>query len=66
MTRAREGERNAIVFWAGCRFGKMVAEGLIGEQEAGALLVEAAMRAGLNSKEATKTVLSAFKQGARR
>ena len=66
VTRAREGERNAIVFWAGCRFGEMVAERLIGEQEAGGLLVEAAMCAGLISKEAIATVRSAFRQGARR
>jgi hypothetical protein len=62
---ANEGNRNGITFWAACRCAGMVADGLITEQDAAALLVEAATRTGLSAKEASITVRSAFKTRAR-
>jgi hypothetical protein len=62
VCNAPEGNRNGLTFWAACKCGELVAEGLIGPQEAGALLVEAARRSGLSAREATTTVLSAFRR----
>src|SRR5215831_3480957 len=42
VATAHEGERNAITYWASCRFGEMVATGLISTREAEALIIDAA------------------------
>jgi hypothetical protein len=55
---AREGERNAALFWGSCRFGEMIREGLLTESTAIAILVEAAARAGLPHDEADRTARS--------
>jgi len=54
----REGERNSGIFWAACRAGSLVAEGLISAGFAEALIVEAATRTGVDLAEARRTVLS--------
>ena len=58
---AREGERNCVVFWAGCRFAELVREGAIAESAAIAIIIEAAGRAGLHLDEARRTAASAFR-----
>lgn len=60
---APEGQRNASLFWAGCRVGEMIARGELSQPHAEALLLEAASRAALDHIEAGKTISSAFKQG---
>jgi hypothetical protein len=52
VVNSTEGERNAVLFWAGCRFGELVRDGVLPDREALALLVRAAARAGLDRKEA--------------
>jgi Bifunctional DNA primase/polymerase, N-terminal len=55
VASAREGERNNLTFWAACRAGEMVRSGLLGAEDAAALIGEAATRAGLSRPEAERT-----------
>jgi hypothetical protein len=60
VANAREGERNATLFWAACRMGELIATNAISVATASDLLVEAASRTGLSILEARRTVRSAF------
>lgn len=60
---APPGNRNLILFWAACRVGGMVNQGIIPSEAATALLVEAGQQAGLSSREAYTTAISGIRQG---
>jgi hypothetical protein len=60
---ATEGERNSLTFWAACRAGEMVAEGLLSADTAVAVIAEAATRCGLLRAEAEKTARSGVSAG---
>ncbi len=57
LREAREGERNAVIFWAACRMGEFVRGGVMGEAEAEQLIFSH-FPAGVNPTEAkaVKTV----------
>jgi hypothetical protein len=57
---ANQGERNHIVYWGACRLAEMAADSLLSHDEAIAIAVEAASRAGLPHTEARRTAQSAF------
>ncbi len=59
---ARAGERNQRLHWAACRAAEMAARGEIGRQDAEAVLVEAAARAGLPYPEAKATITGAMRR----
>ncbi|MCS7325454.1 MAG: primase C-terminal domain-containing protein, partial [Thermoflexales bacterium] len=59
---APEGERNSRLFWAACR----VAERGLALADAEALLLPAALAAGLSEREARATIRSAYKQPVRK
>ncbi len=59
---APEGNRNRVLFWASCRVGALVAQGLIGAGDALALLIEAGRQAGLSNYEATATAKSGLRR----
>jgi hypothetical protein len=59
---ASEGERNAKTFWGACRLAEMTREGFLHRNEAIAVAVEAASRAGLPRQEALRTTQSAFRK----
>jgi len=61
VSTARQGERNALAFWGACRLAEMVGTGLLGESDALALIVEAAMAAGLPREEAIATARSGMR-----
>src|SRR5262249_25070050 len=61
VATAHEGERNDIAYWASCRFSEMVATGLISTREAEALIIDAAMAAGLPRGEAIATARSGLR-----
>jgi hypothetical protein len=61
VVTASEGERNHVTFWAACRFAELVDQGVVGRDDAIALVTEAAARAGLPHHEARRTALSAFR-----
>jgi hypothetical protein len=63
VATARLGERNRLTFWAACRAGEMVSSGLLGDEAAAAIIVEAASRAGLSLAEAQRTVRSGLRAG---
>jgi hypothetical protein len=65
VATAHEGERNAIAFWGACRFAEMVATGLISETDAIALIIDAAMAAGLPRGEAAATARSGLRTAGR-
>jgi hypothetical protein len=65
VATAHEGERNAIAFWGACRFAEMVATGLISETNAMALIIDAAMAAGLPRGEAIATARSGLQTAGR-
>jgi hypothetical protein len=60
VASAREGERNALTFWAACRAGEMVASGLLDADSAAAVIAEAAICAGLPRSEAERTARSDY------
>jgi hypothetical protein len=60
VSTAREGTRNARLFWSSCRLSERVRAGEIGQREAEALLLDAARVAGLPVLEAQRTIASAF------
>ena len=57
------GNRNRILFWAACRIGGLVKQGLLREEAACVLLLEAGQHAGLAQREALATSLSGLRQG---
>jgi hypothetical protein len=57
---AREGERNHLTFWGACRLAEMVAQSALDRDDAIAIVIEAASRAGLPRREAMRTAQSAF------
>jgi hypothetical protein len=65
VSTARQGERNALAFWGACRLAEMVGTGLLGEGEATALVVEAAMVAGLPRTEAIAAARSGLRRAGR-
>ncbi len=62
VANAREGERNQITFWAACRLNEMVRENLITQGLADDLLLQSALRCGLNGMEIIRTAKSAAKR----
>src|SRR5262249_5491186 len=58
---ALPGERNCLTFWAGCRAGEMVASRLLSVDSAVAIIIEAAIRAGLPYSEASRTTWSGIR-----
>jgi hypothetical protein len=60
LAHAREGERNAVLFWAGCR----LAERGIRAREAEAMLLPIAAGIGLTDSEARRTIASAMARAA--
>jgi hypothetical protein len=63
VTQARQGERNAALFWAACRFGELVRKGRIRDELAIDLLTHAGVHAGLPQAEATRTARSGMRKG---
>jgi hypothetical protein len=60
ITEAREGERNALLFWAACR----LAQRGISQREVEALLLPIAISIGLSDPEARRTIASAQRRAA--
>jgi hypothetical protein len=60
MAGAREGERNAVVFWGAARLAEMVEQSLISSDDAIDIATEAASRSGLPFEEARRTAQSAI------
>jgi hypothetical protein len=60
IATAHEGERNRLAFWGACRLVEMVAQNALSRDDAVAIAVEAASRAGLPRHEALRTARSAF------
>ena len=63
VATAPESQRNSRLFWAACRMAGMVASRLLAKGEAEALLVHAAMHAGLPVIEARRTSRSGLAAG---
>jgi hypothetical protein len=61
---APELERNNTLHWGACRLGEAIRKGEIGPSEAAALLVCAALDAGLPEMEARRTIASGFRRTA--
>ena len=61
VSTAREGERNAVLFWAGCRLAERISTRQIASSEATNLLINAAKSIGLTETEARRTVASAMR-----
>jgi Bifunctional DNA primase/polymerase, N-terminal len=66
VATASKGERNRIAFWAACRLGEMVRDGLISAGEAEDILIQTAARAGLPAREARLTAVSGIKRRGQR
>jgi hypothetical protein len=58
---APESQRNSTLYWGACRLGEAIAKGEIGSSVAEALLVRAALQAGLPEAEARRTIASGFR-----
>ena len=63
VERAEEGTRNNRLFWAACRFGEMVAEGVIRETVAVQLLESAATLCGLVADDGMSRVRATIASG---
>jgi hypothetical protein len=61
ISSAAEGERNALLYWGAIRLREREQQGEISKAEASGLLIGAALAAGLDSDEATRTVASAWR-----
>jgi bifunctional DNA primase/polymerase-like protein len=65
VEEAKEGERNAVLFWAACRAAEMLRNGELPSQSFGAdILRLVAARAGLPDWEARRTIASGFRRAA--
>jgi len=65
VASAPEGQRNAIAFWGACRLAEMVATNLISANDAMALVIDAAMAAGLPRSEAIAAARSGLRRAGR-
>lgn len=65
IVSAPAGNRNRVLFWASCRLGALVNQGVVGRDVALALLLEAGKQAGLGHRETYTTALSGLRQGQR-
>lgn len=61
---APEGDRNKILFWATCRAGEMIRDGLVHHDTAFELFVEAGLYCGLDRREAERSVRSGLNTSA--
>lgn len=59
---APEGRRNGLTFWAACRLSEMTASGMLSENDALALVVDAATASGLPYREALATATSGIRR----
>ncbi len=62
---APEGQRNGLLYWSACRLGEAIGKGEIAPDIGEAVLLRAALRAGLPKDEARRTIASGFKTTAR-
>ena len=60
---APSGNRNRLLYWAACRLGGLVSQGIVSGDAALAMLVEAGQHSGLGQGEAHATALSGLRQG---
>jgi hypothetical protein len=58
VANAPEGQRNSILFWSACRGGEAIRDGKANEGFVTSVLLEAALRAGLDQHGAQKTIAS--------
>jgi hypothetical protein len=65
VEKSVKGERNARSFWAAARAGEMVRAGRVALSDARGALIHAAMRAGLDAREAQTVTMSGIKTGGR-
>lgn len=61
---AKEGQRNAALFWATCRLGERARAGQLGQREAEDMLIGAAKAAGIDAMEARSTIRSGLRRAA--
>jgi hypothetical protein len=60
IARAPEGQRNALTYWAACRFAELVNLGEITHRDAFAIVIEAATRNGHTRAKAENVARNAF------
>ena len=65
VTNAPPGQRNAVLHWAACRFGELVAENRISENQAIDLLTDAGCATGLPRSEAVRTARGGIRRAMR-
>lgn len=65
IVSAPSGNRNRALFWASCRLGGLVSQGIVDSEAALALLLEAGKQAGLGHREAYATAISGLREGQR-
>jgi bifunctional DNA primase/polymerase-like protein len=63
LAGAKEGERNAALFWTSCRMGEAVRQGTISESEALAMLTAVGRQVGLQDYEIVPTARSGMREG---
>ena len=61
VEQAKEGTRNATLFWASCRCAEHVREGRLSESEAYRWMMAAARYCGLTQSEADATIRSGLR-----
>jgi hypothetical protein len=62
VAMAPEGQRNSLLYWAGCRVGEAGRNGDVAEAFSAAVLERAAARCGLQLVEARRTIASGMKR----
>jgi Bifunctional DNA primase/polymerase, N-terminal len=62
VANAREGERNAVLFWASCRAGEAIRDGLTTEHFITSALLQAALHAGLEQRAALASIASGLRR----
>ena len=63
LAGAKEGERNAVLYWTACRMGEAIRSGSISESEALNLLVSVGGQTGLSHQEIMRTARSGIREG---
>lgn len=60
---AVNGERNTLLFWASCRCGEWIQAGDLARKQGEGLLINAALRLGLDESSSLKTIASGLETG---